>query len=162
MKDFLTMALTAFLGGGLGVALISAINERWKFKAQRKAIKEDKAEEKADKTEALEASLTKLEEADKQQDLDVDERFRNMEDQIAALSKAMQLILLDKILNLGQKYIDEEEIDFDDRRRLRAMHDVYHNGLKGNGDADLIMKGVDNLPLKHHAQSEEGSHADQS
>ncbi len=69
-------------------------------------------------------------------------------------------MLLDKILCLGQKYIDEEEIDFDDRRRLRAMHDVYHNGLKGNGDADLIMNGIDNLPLKHHTQSEEGSHAD--
>ncbi len=159
MDEILKLALTALLGGGIGVAIITAMNERWKFKAQRKAVKEDKAEEKADKTKALEDSVTKLEEADKQQDLDVDERFRNMETQISALTKAMQLIMLDKILCLGQKYIDEEEIDFDDRRRLRAMHDVYHNGLKGNGDADLIMAGVDKLPLKHHIQSEEGSHA---
>ena len=28
------------------------------------------------------------------------------------------------------------------------MHDVYHNKLKGNGDADFIMKAVDELPLK--------------
>ncbi len=160
MDEILKLTLTALLGGGIGVAIITAMNERWKFKVQRKAVKEDKAEEKADKTKALEDSVTKLEEADKQQDLNVDERFKNMETQIAALTKAMQLIMLDKILCLGQKYIDDEEIDFDDRRRLRAMHDVYHNGLKGNGDVDLIMKGVDKLPLKHHTQSEEGSHAD--
>jgi hypothetical protein len=27
------------------------------------------------------------------------------------------------------------------------MHTSYHEGLKGNGDADAIMKAVDELPL---------------
>jgi len=60
----------------------------------------------------------------------------------------MICILLDRILYLGQSYIAKGEIDFDDRKRLHAMHDCYHNGLHGNGDADLIMEAVDELPLK--------------
>ena len=28
------------------------------------------------------------------------------------------------------------------------MHDCYRKGLGGNGDADIIVEGVDALPLK--------------
>lgn len=28
------------------------------------------------------------------------------------------------------------------------MHSCYHSGLGGNGDADIIVEGVDALPLK--------------
>lgn len=65
-----------------------------------------------------------------------------------AICEALQLLLLDKIMYLGQKYIDADEVDFDDRRRLNKMHKVYHDGLHGNGDADNIMTAVNALPLK--------------
>lgn len=162
MDEILKLVLTSLLGGGFGVALITAINERWKFRQQRKAAKEDKAEERADKAKELEDTVSELKKADKQQDMDVDERFKKLERQINAQSRAMQLIMLDRILCLGQKFIDEGEISFDDRRRLRAMHECYHNGLEGNGDADLIMAGVDGLPLKHHIQNDGNDHTDQS
>lgn len=28
------------------------------------------------------------------------------------------------------------------------MHNCYHSGLGGNGDADLVVAAVDELPLK--------------
>lgn len=67
---------------------------------------------------------------------------------VCAETEALQLLLLDKILYLGSKYIEAGEVSFDDRCRLNRMHKVYHNGLHGNGDADDIMKAVDKLPLK--------------
>lgn len=67
---------------------------------------------------------------------------------IVAIKKAMKYILLDRIKHLGEGYIQDGEIDFDDRRRLNDMHDVYHSGLGGNGDLDVLMKEVNHLPLK--------------
>ena len=56
---------------------------------------------------------------------------------------------VDRIQYLGQCYLADGEISFDDRRRLHRMHDAYHTGLNGNGDLDVIMAQVDRLPLKH-------------
>ena len=67
---------------------------------------------------------------------------------VVAIKKALKYILLDRVKYLGEGYIQDGEIDFDDRRRLNGMHEVYHNGLGGNGDLDVLMKEVNNLPLK--------------
>ena len=56
--------------------------------------------------------------------------------------------MLDRIRHLGQSYIQKGEISFDDRRIFHMMHDAYHDGLGGNGDADLVVEAVDDLPLK--------------
>lgn len=70
-----------------------------------------------------------------------------MKDTDVAQSEALRLILLDRILYLGKGYIARGEISYDERRRFHAMHQCYHTGLGGNGDADLIVSGVDELPL---------------
>ena len=31
----------------------------------------------------------------------------------------------------------------EERKIIKAMYSVYHDGLEGNGDADFIMKGVE-------------------
>lgn len=67
---------------------------------------------------------------------------------ISALCESQKIVMLDRIRYLGQKYIEAGEIDFDDRRILNAMHDSYHNGLGGNGDADVVMHEVNKLPLR--------------
>ena len=130
--------LLAFLGGAGGVAIINAIHDRWKWKAERKAAKEDKEEEKTDKI----GELTKTVE-------DMRTQQEEMSAQMDALREAMKCVLLDRIIYLGQSYIADGEVDFDDRRRLHQMHNSYHNGLDGNGDADALMKAVDALPLKN-------------
>lgn len=137
MSDALKTVLTFICGAG-GLALIEWARERWKFKAERKAQKEDRAEEKVDKIGELTKAVKDLQ-------TDFDEQGQ----QLDALRGAMKCVLLDRIIHLGQKYIEEGEVDFDDRKRLRDMHTSYHQGLKGNGDADAIMKAVDALPLKN-------------
>ena len=58
--EILLSVLLAVAGGAAGAAVINGINERWKFKANRKAVKEDRAEAKADKTDELSKTLADL------------------------------------------------------------------------------------------------------
>ena len=76
-----------------------------------------------------------------------DEEEDAVHQQLKALRTGQKVILLDRIQYLGQCYIFEGEIDFDDRRRLHQMHDAYHT-LGGNGDLNNLMETVDHLPLK--------------
>ena len=73
---------------------------------------------------------------------------KDMEDKVNALVNADKYILFDRIRYLGQKYAADGEVDFDDRRILNQMHDVYHNELGGNGDLKELMETVNALPLK--------------
>lgn len=112
------------LGGSFGVALIQLVNNWLVWRRERKAKKEDRAAEKEDAND------------------------RNVNEQLAALMEATKFILYDRIRYLGQAYIADGEIDFDDRRILNDMHRSYHNGLGGNGDLDILMSEVNRLPLK--------------
>ena len=113
--EILLSVLLAVAGGAAGAAVINGINERWKFKANRKAVQ---------------GQLKVLKTSD------------------TAQAEALRLILLDRVLYLGRGYIKAGEISYDDRRRFHAMHNCYHSGLGGNGDADLVVAAVDELPLK--------------
>lgn len=145
--------VAAIVGGSAGAALIQAFYGRWKYKAVRQAAKEDREEEKNDKTEELEDAVHELEEHEKQIIAHHDADMAQLKPQIEAQSEALRLILLDKILTLGEKYIARGEITYDERKRFHAMHNCYHNGLGGNGDADLIVEAVDELPLKTRKSS---------
>ncbi len=141
-------AVGVVFGGAAGAALVNALHDRWKFKATREATKEDKAEEREDKTAELYDTVEELKECEEKDKAELNEKLKRIETQNAAQSEAIKLILLDRILWLGKSYIDKGEISFDDRKRFHAMHNSYHNGLGGNGDADLIVEAVDALPLK--------------
>lgn len=146
--EFIVALVLAVAGGAAGASVVNGITERWKFRANRKAVKEDRAEEKADKTDEIEKAVDEFKKSEQKRNEEMEARLKEMERQMAAQSKALKLILLDRVLHLGQGYIDKGEITYDDRRRFHAMHDCYHTDLKGNGDADLIVEGVDELPLK--------------
>ena len=137
-----------FICGAGGLAIISVLQERWKWRHERKAKKEDRKEEREDKLDLLDTKLTKY--IDEQQKFNerTTKEFEDNETQMAAQSEALKYILLDRIMYLGQEYIKDGEVSFDDRKRLRDMHTSYHKKLDGNGDADAVMKAVDNLPLK--------------
>jgi len=122
--EFLTAIVLAVAGGAAGAAIINGINERKMHKLARQDAKEDK--------EAL----------------DTEKRLKVIEEKTDAQSEALKFILYDRIRYLGQAYIAESEIDFDDRRILNDMHRSYHNGLGGNGDLDKLMEAVNDLPLK--------------
>ena len=119
------------LTGASAAAVIKLIDNLIQWMLKRKAAKEGKTEAEADKQkkseqERLEATVKKLD----------------------ALKIGVRIILLDRIQHLGQAYIRDGEVDFDDRRRLNDMHSVYHSSLGGNGDLDVLMHEVNSLPLK--------------
>ena len=67
---------------------------------------------------------------------------------IEALKAGEKWLMYDRIRHLGQHYIQEGAVDFDDRRILNEMHKCYHEGLGGNGDLNHLMEEVNKLPLK--------------
>ena len=128
--------LISILSGGAVVAVIEGVREAIAWHRNRKANREDKAEEKQEYEQ-------------RQADLKTEARLSSIEKKMDAQNEAMKYVLYDRIRFLGQAYIDGE-IDFDDRRILNNMHHSYHFGLLGNGDLDTLMGAVNRLPLKKH------------
>lgn len=69
-------------------------------------------------------------------------------EQESAERKALRYIMLYIIQERAKELIQEGEATMEEKRSLRQWHDVYHNGLGGNGDADKLMGDVDTLRLK--------------
>lgn len=63
------------------------------------------------------------------------------------VTKALRYLMLYVIQERAKELISQGEATLDDRRGLHHWHDLYHNGLGGNGDADRLMQMVDSLPL---------------
>jgi len=61
---------------------------------------------------------------------------------------AIRYIMLYVIREECEKHIQRNGISYEDRRMLHKWHELYHKELGGNGDADLLMAAVDDLPLK--------------
>ena len=127
--------LLAVLGGGVAVAIIEAIKEIILWHRNRKAQKEDRAEEK--KEEQIEQRIDRLE-----------SEMGEIRLLVTALVDSQKNVLFDRIQYLCRRYMSEGEIDFDDLRGVNALHNSYHNGLGGNGDLDALMKQVHSLPVK--------------
>ena len=148
VSEFVFALVLAVAGGAAGAAVINGINERWKFKASRKAAKEDRQQEKEDRTEKIGKEVEEIKQSESEWQEEIEEKLEALDAQNTVENEALRVILLDRIRHLGQSYIAAGEIDFDDRRIFHMMHSVYHDGLGGNGDADLVVEAVDELPLK--------------
>jgi len=124
MKEVIIGIAIALISGGVGAGIVKLIGDRLAFRRERKAKKEDEAS------------------------LNYDGRLKSIETKTDAQSAALRYLLYDRIRYLGQAYIKDGCIDFDDRRILNEMHCAYHDGLDGNGDLNTLMKEVNKLPLK--------------
>lgn len=120
----MTEIIFALIGGGAAVSVIEGVREWLRFRRERKAKKEDS------------------------ENINFKERLKKVESAVGALIDGQKYMLYDRIRYLGNAYISDGEIDFDDRRILNDMHSVYHNKLGGNGDLDILMRDVNRLPLK--------------
>lgn len=69
------------------------------------------------------------------------------EDENDVIRKALQYLLLYNIEERCKFFIERGEISLDELRKLHKWHKIYHDGLGGNGDADALMKKVENLKL---------------
>lgn len=74
-------------------------------------------------------------------------RKDNKKEAESAERKALRYIMLYIIQERGKEMLSEGKASIEEKRSLRQWHDVYHNGLGGNGDADKLMEAVDTLPL---------------
>ena len=148
MGDF-WMTVIGFLCGAGGLAIINIIQDRWKWRADRRARLEDRNAEQKDELKELNERLSEFMDRQDEFDQKVNAHFEDLDKQMMAHGNALRSILLDRVLYLGRHYVAVGEVDYDDRRRLREMHECYHTGLGGNGDAKVIMSAVDELPLKN-------------
>ncbi len=62
-------------------------------------------------------------------------------------NKALRYLMLYIIQERAKQHIKDGQISLEDRRSLHHWHDLYHNGLGGNGDADALLRQVDALAL---------------
>lgn len=62
-------------------------------------------------------------------------------------NKALRYIMLYIIEERAKQFIDHGSITLEKRRSIHHWHELYHDGLGGNGDADTLMAQVNKLPL---------------
>ncbi len=60
---------------------------------------------------------------------------------------ALRYMMLFIIRQQATEFIRDGKITWENRKMLHKWHDLYHNGLDGNGDADLLMGDINELPL---------------
>ena len=74
-------------------------------------------------------------------------RKDDKDDKKNAERKALRYLMLFIIEERCKEHIAAGEITLEALRLLHHWHDVYHNGLGGNGDADDLMHRVENLKI---------------
>lgn len=119
------------LSGASGAAIFAGIFSLFTWLLNRKAAKEDKAEER--KRQAEEKAIM----ADK-----------NLTQKVDALCVAVRELLYDRIKHLGKAYLDRGYISTEELEDFINMHKIYHNTLEGNGFLDEIVKQVKSLPIR--------------
>lgn len=70
------------------------------------------------------------------------------DDKYEAVQKANRLIMKDRLRFLCMHYIDQGWIYEDELEDIIAMHECYHNDLKGNGFLDKQMTSVKSLEVR--------------
>ena len=116
-------ALMAFVAGASGAAIVKGLFDLAQWFLNRRAKKEDSAEEK--------------------EQLD----YREVNRKLDVLFLADRTILYDRIKHLAKAHIKKGWISVEDYEDLKRMHSVYHDPdkLNGNGFLDALMSEVDHL-----------------
>ena len=122
--------LTAFLCSSAGAALVAGIFALIQWWMKRRAEKKDREQDKAD-------------EAEKQGKQEDEAKAAEWE----TVKKALCYLMLYIIQERCKEIIAAEEVTPEELRSLHHWHDVYHNGLGGNGDADALMKRAEAVKI---------------
>lgn len=69
------------------------------------------------------------------------------EDKNDAKQEALRYLMLYIIQERAKEHLAAGEISLEDLRLLHKWHEVYHNGLSGNGDADSLLRQVEKLRI---------------
>lgn len=125
--------IAAIIGGSCGAAVVTGIFGVIMFLLNRKAKKEDNA----DQLQAANCSARA-------------EELRELKQMVEVLFVADRTLLYDRIKHIGKAYIERGYITVEELEDLTLMHSVYHDKdkLNGNGFLDGIMENVHKLPLR--------------
>lgn len=115
--------LNTFLCSGAGAALVAGIFALVQWWMKRGAEKKDRKQDKEEEAEREEKEADKAREAEWE-----------------TVKKALCYLMLYIIQERCKEIIAADEVTPEELRSLHHWHDVYHNGLGGNGDADALMK----------------------
>lgn len=124
--------LQMILGGAVGSSIVVGLFGLIMWKLNRKAAKEDKAEDRE-------------EEKKKQADSEMEE----IKDKLENLTIAQRTQMYNLIKKDGKSYLARGSITSEELEDLIDSHRVYHDVLKGNGFLDSLMDKVKRLPVKN-------------
>lgn len=121
------------LTGGVGAGIIAGSFMILQWHLNRKAQKEDKAEDQ--KIANCEARGNEIMELRKKVEVSL---------------LVDRMILYDRIKSLAKSYIARNSITIEEHEDLMEMHKLYHDEdkLNGNGFLDGLMRDCGNLPKK--------------
>ena len=121
------------VSGSVGAAIVAGIFGIIQWRLNRKAAKEDRAEERSIASCAQRAK-----------------EIQELKDMVAVLVVADRTVLYDRIKHLGKSYITRGYVTVEELEDMDLMHSVYHDKdkLNGNGFLDNLMKTVHSLPVK--------------
>lgn len=123
--------IAGLFGNAFGAAIVAGLFGMWQWRQNRKAQKEDKA-----------ADAKVVDCAARGQEI------KQLQTKVDALMVADRTILYDRIKHLAKSYIKRDYITVEEYEDLKAMHNVYHDELGGNGFLDAIMQRVANLEVR--------------
>ena len=117
---------TALIGGSVGAAIVAGVFSLLRWGLDRKAVKDDRAED-------IEATA---------------------EEKLANVIAGQRMLLYMEIKRLAKDHLREKSITTEDLEDLVEMHGIYHDRLSGNGFLDSLMHQVRKLPIDDHKREE--------
>ena len=81
-----------------------------------------------------------------------DSRKDAQEDRSDNVTKALRYLMLYVIQERGKELVEQGFATFEERRNIHHWHDLYHQGLGGNGDADQLMARINALPYEEERE----------
>lgn len=132
----------AVLSSSVLVAVVGLFSTVITFKLNRSAKLQDDQIQETERLDKLESQVQALEAR-------VNSTLRDFDKLAEALKRGQMIMLSDRILTLAESYIANGEITYAQKKNLRAMHQVYHNELGGNGDFDDLMKDIEKLKVNY-------------
>lgn len=140
--------LALLLSSTLLSTIIVSIKEVFIFKKNRQNEVEDREDNRDDQLSKYLAHQKSTDEKLEKLMEEVHDYIKDHGEISHNIIKSNKLILQDRIRHIALKCIAEEEISYEVRKLLHDMWYEYHNAWKGNGDLNIIMGLVDELPLK--------------
>lgn len=139
--------LTCILSSTLATAIVTSAKDIILAKMKRREVVEDKKDTTDDQIKLLHEKYDKQHTELVELRQEFNKYIKDHQDVSDGIVRSNKLIMREKIEYLCQKYISKGEVTYEARKFVHEMWKEYHFTWNGNGDLDLLMDTLDNLPL---------------